>query len=368
MELEVKLLLPTLADNDGVGNDVLGMYRFFRQRGISVCIYSDHCHSAIVKASPVSDLLSESKAERSLLIYHFSIGWEKGISLFSAFRGPKLIKYHNVTPPEFFLDISDDYARVCREGREELAKLARTNADLFLGDSEYNVKELVSKGANSDRVATLPPFHQVDELLSQLPDTSMMETLSDGRRNLLMVGRFAPNKGHLDLVDAFAEYVYSFDSDARLFIVGRRDLKLSKYVHAVEQQVTQFGLGNHVEFLDGVDVPTLKALYMGSNAFVLCSHHEGFCVPLIEAMALGLPIVAYGTTAVSETAAGVGLVWETSDPVLLATSIWEIVSRPEVKRGLVALGQKRYLNDFATDAIERRFVALLRRIGIDVPA
>src|SRR6185312_16592384 len=104
----------------------------------------------------------------------------------------------------------------------------------------------------------------------------------------------------------------------------------------------------------------LKAYYARASVFVCASEHEGFCVPVVEAMALKVPIVAYGTTAVPHTVGDAGLIWDEPDPFLLAQSIDTVVRDAAVRRQLTERGWRRYRNLFANERIERDFLHALR--------
>ena len=85
----------------------------------------------------------------------------------------------------------------------------------------------------------------------------------------------------------------------------------------------------------------LIAYYAASDAFVCLSNHEGFCVPLLEAMYHRLPIVAYTNTAVPETVQGAGLVLPNKEPVRVAAAIDRVVGDPELRSVLAAAAAER---------------------------
>jgi glycosyltransferase involved in cell wall biosynthesis len=84
---------------------------------------------------------------------------------------------------------------------------------------------------------------------------------------------------------------------------------------------------------------------------------------LIEAMALRVPVVALGTTAVPGTVGDAGLVWEENDPYLLAESIHQVTQDETLSAALGYAGWKRYQQQFANAQIEKRFLSLLNGVG-----
>src|SRR5262249_45175604 len=151
------------------------------------------------------------------------IGWDDGLTYVREARCKRVVKYHNVTPPEFFDDLSRDYLHACRVGREELEAVAGAGCDRYLFDSEYNMRELFEVGAEEGRSWVVFPFHRTECLQTAEADVSLLDAFRDGKTNFLSVGRLAPNKGHLLLITAFAIYHHEYNPNSRLLIVGKED-------------------------------------------------------------------------------------------------------------------------------------------------
>jgi len=175
-----------------------------------------------------------------------------------------------------------------------------------------------------------------------------------------MVGRVSPNKGHETLIDAFATYYYNYNNNSRLLIVGKEDERLVNYTGLLHNKVNQLGIQEMVVFTGQVSDNALKAYYLVADIFMMTSEHEGFCVPLVEAMAMKVPIVAYGTSAVPGTVGNSGLVWEEPDPFLIAGSVDCIVRDESVRVALGAMGLRRYQEYFTNDNIRSIFLDTLK--------
>jgi glycosyltransferase involved in cell wall biosynthesis len=354
----------TISPGDAVSNDALEMQRILSAVGHHVGLFS----SQWLKKNPATRDLSEladflAGDPRALLIYHHSTGWSAGVDLLRRTTCRRIVRYHNVTPGRFFAGFSPDMVRVCQLGREQLRDLARADCDLYLSDSLYNQGELIDAGAAVARCAVLPPFHHIDRLQALPADVKVLDLLDDGRTNLLFVGRRAPNKGHRYLLDAFAVYHEHYDRNSRLLLVGRDDRLLAGYTNLLREQASRLGVLESVIFVDGVSDAELKAYYQRASVFVLASEHEGFCVPLVEAMALRLPIVAYGTTAVPHTLGDGGLIWDEPDPFLLAQSIATVVQDERVRQQLTERGRRRYQERFTNQRLERDFLHALKTLA-----
>ncbi|PMB19555.1 hypothetical protein CEN45_18835, partial [Fischerella thermalis CCMEE 5198] len=138
--------------------------------------------------------------------------------------------------------------------------------------------------------------------------------------------------------------------------------RLSIYNNFLHQKVKDLGLQESVIFTGAVSAEALKSYYLVSNIFMTTSEHEGFCVPLVEAMAMKLPIVAYGSTAIPYTVGKAGLVWDKPDPYLLAGSV-DCIARDEfVSASLGEMGWRRYKEIFTNEQIETKFIEVIKSL------
>ncbi|GAA0712901.1 glycosyltransferase [Dokdonella soli] len=360
--MKAAILLPTLAGKDAVGNDALAMARLLRERGIDTRVFCDSAHGVDETTYPAASLADFAGGPQDLVIYHFSVGWPVALDIMKRVRGYRVVRYHNITPPHFFAGTSRIYESACARGRAEIPAVARLGCELYLGDSRYNLDELIEHGARAERGAVLAPFHRVDHLLDAPADLGLLDELGDGARNVLMVGRLAPNKGHIELVDAFAAHVDAYGDPARLLIVGKSDPGLAAYTDAIHARVAQHRLGERVWWLESVSEAQLKAAYLASHAFMTLSRHEGFCVPLIEAMALGVPVVAHGSSAVPETTGAGGVVWDETDPWLYAASLARLRNDTRFRNDLRDAARLRYEREFAPTVLRERFLKILEPV------
>ncbi|MCA1557891.1 MAG: glycosyltransferase family 4 protein, partial [Acidobacteria bacterium] len=170
------------------------------------------------------------------------------------------------------------------------------------------------------------------------------------------------NKGHAALIEAFALYHHQYNQESRLFIVGKEDRRLSSYSAHLRERVRRLSLQDAVVFTGEVTDQELKAYYLLSNLFMIASEHEGFCVPLVEAMAMKLPVVAYGSSAIPQTAGGAGLVWQERDPRLLAESANFLIKDEALLAAMGLMGLRRYEQHFTNEKIEAEFLKALSRL------
>jgi glycosyltransferase involved in cell wall biosynthesis len=355
----IALLTPSITTGDAVSNDVIGMYTVLSKRGYEVQIFADGCSMTEQRVRPASTISRFINSSGGLLIYHYSMGWDTGLEILRELPCKTVIKYHNVTPPEFFIRFSEAHVLMSHGGRKQLKEIARAGCDLYLSASEYNMRELLAEGAHEKNNSVVPPFHHIDRLNSIEPDPGVLRTYQDGATNVLMVGRVAPHKGHAELIEAFANYYYHYNSNSRLLIVGKQDAAFNSYYKLLREMVACLKLQGAVVFTGGVTDEALKAYYMSAHVFLITSQHEGFCVPLVEAMAMKVPIVAYSSSAIPDTAGDAALVWPERNPNLAAESIHTIISNSKVGAGLGKMGWQRYQRLFTNERIEEQLIAAI---------
>ena len=302
---KIAILSPCLVEGDAVSNDVIGMYEVLSKDLFNTKIFANTSTISRLQVNHPSKIRNFLTESSDILIYHYSVGWDYGMELLANINCKKIVKYHNVTPPEFYEGICEEYASGCRAGRQQLKNLVETNCDLYLADSQYSLNELVSisnEETEEIKGSVVFPFHHSDRLQEVEADINVLEKFKhDQKVNILMVGRLAPNKGHLALISAFNVYHKEYNSNSRLLIVGGQDPRLSKYKEILDTSIKDLNLQGSVFYSGRVSDKVLKSYYLVSDLFMITSEHEGFCVPLIESMSMKLPVVAYSSTAIPYT-------------------------------------------------------------------
>jgi glycosyltransferase involved in cell wall biosynthesis len=203
--------------------------------------------------------------------------------------------------------------------------------------SEFNRRELAEAGFARTAVLSIPL--DLDRLREGPVSPSVRRVFGDGRTNVLFVGRIIPNKKVEDLLRVFAVYQRSIDAAARLLLVGDH-WGYEPYLLRLQEMTRAFGL-EEVVFTGQVEASELRAFYSVATVYVSLSEHEGFCVPLLEAMAFGLPVVAFDAGAVAETLAGAGVLLEDKRPEVVAELLHRLVSDQRLRRVVLAAQQRR---------------------------
>lgn len=352
-----------LTTGDAVSNDVMAMQRVLAKHGLEARLYAESGDFAEPKIWPLARINEFLQTPNDVLIYHHSFGWDYGLELLRSRKGKTVIKYHNVTPPEMFAGVSDWHKERCTVGRRHLEYIASANFESYFSDSAYNMRELLALGAAARRSFVVPPFHRIDRLDEVTADHTTLEKYRDGKTNVLSVSRVAPHKNQAGVIEAFAVYYYDYNPASRLFIVGREETAFQKYSERLRELIDFLSLQDAVVFAGEVSEETLKAFYLLSNVFLLASKHEGFSVPLVEAMAMKVPIVTYGAAAVPETVAGAGLVMEDLNADRMAAALAAIAQDEPTNVALGLSGWRRYENNFTNSRIETQFLRALATLN-----
>jgi glycosyltransferase involved in cell wall biosynthesis len=240
-------------------------------------------------------------------------------------------------------------------GRQELATLVG-HADLALGDSTYNREELDALGFAPTGV--MPIALDLERITAAPRRPALEKVLGDGLINFLFVGRIAPNKkieDHIRLAEHYKRYV---DSHYRFIFVGRHDAVPSYYA-TIRALMEKYQMpADRFWFTGPVPNADLAAFYRYASVYISLSEHEGFCVPLLESMAAGVPVLAYGATAVPETMGGAGVVFAPKDLEYAAEWLGRLTYDDRLRADIIR-GQFARLEAFSEARLQAHLDALL---------
>ena len=353
----VHQFVPSFVPRDAIGTHTRALRSLLHDLGIESDLYVRESREAA--RGEVRDYLSYEGArpgQRTWLMYQLSTG-SKVAEYLLARPEPKLVDYHNITPPEFFFPWEAHVGVELDHGRQQIPLLSGCT-DLAFADSAFNEAELIDVGFPKTVVA--PIFVDYDSF-DQGVDARVLDSLLSAKRGAhwLFVGRIAPNKCQHDIVKAFAAYRRLYDSAARLTFVGGSSSHA--YKTAIQRYAVALGIEDGIVFTGNISQQALAAHFRAADVFVCLSEHEGFCVPLLEAMHNRVPVVAYDATAVPETLGDGGLLLTDKSPVNVAAVVDRVVRSTAVREELVAAGQER-LAEFSTERVRERWIDALKSL------
>jgi glycosyltransferase involved in cell wall biosynthesis len=330
----------------------LGIQKVLRSWGLVSEVYAQHVHPKLAGAARSVWEYREVSGFNRMLLFHFSIGSE--VSEFVR-RLPdrKILVYHNITPPDFFRGVNPEVERRCALGLQEL-KLLAPYFDLGLGVSEYNRQELDRAGFA--KTGVLPIFLDFQDYFLT-PDEDLKKELAGETVNILHVGRIAPQKKIEDLIRVFYLFQKRHRPDSRLILVGTASGMLN-YERALKQMAQDLGLGEKIHFAGFATFRQLLTYYRQAQVYLCLSEHEGFCVPLVESMFFGVPVLAYLTGGIPETLGGAGIGLAEKNWEEIAELLARVVSDRPWREQIVA-AQKERLKDLSLEANSARLKDLL---------
>jgi glycosyltransferase involved in cell wall biosynthesis len=293
-----------------------------------------------------------------LTIFHFALP-SPMTEAFARLDGRRVLQYHNVTPAAYFAPYDPALFRLAALGRRELSTLVG-RVDLALGDSEFNRQELAALGFTPTGV--LPIAVDTARVTRAVSRPALEQILDDELVNFLFVGRIAPNKkieDHLRLAEHYKRYV---DAYYRFIFVGRFDV-VPRYYSMIRALMSEYRLlDDRFLFTGPIPDEELAVYYRHAAVYVSLSEHEGFCVPLLEAMAANVPVLAYAAAAVPDTLGGAGVQFAPKDLEYAAELLGILAFDDGVRAGVIA-GQRRRLADFGDDRIERDLAGIVRQLS-----
>jgi glycosyltransferase involved in cell wall biosynthesis len=323
--------VPMLHHADAVGRHTMRLRQVMVARGMPSNIYVELVDPETEAQTRPYRSYAADAAPGDVLVYQFATASDMA-SWLQARPETLVVNYHNVTPPEFYGAWDNGMARHQLRAQLELRALA-PRVGLGLAVSSFNEAEL--RQAGYAPTAVVPPAAMVP---ADVAAAEPRPPRSSGAR-WISVGRLAPNKGIEYAVMALLVTRRHHDETATLTVAGRP--VVASYTSALLRFVDELGLRDAVTFTGPLSDRDLVGVMEASDLFVLTSRHEGFGVPVLEAMTLGLPVVANATGALPEIVGDAGVLVDATDPYATADAVAELVADPARCRALAQAGRER---------------------------
>jgi glycosyltransferase involved in cell wall biosynthesis len=333
----VHQLLASAVPGDAVTDQAFAWRTVLRYWGHKSDIIAEHVHPAL--AGQVLSLRRNCLREGDAVVLHYAV-WTRALELFLEAPSARILYYHNVTPGALLRDHNPVLAEHCDRARAALPEL-RGRCSAVIAVSEFNASELRASGMED--VAVVP-------LLLNLP-ARPRDRIPQPQPVVVSVGRLAPNKRVEDTIRAFALYQRYRSPGAKLVVVGPYH-EFEDYRRALERLGERLGIRG-VRFTGRIPHDARDAWYLRASAYICSSIHEGFCAPVIEALANGVPVVARGAGALPETLGDAGILLDDDDPALYAEALHEVISS-EATRAELARAAERRLEQLAPTRVADR--------------
>ena len=352
--MEVNQFLPSISYGDAVSNDAINIRRILHEKGYKSEIYVKHIHPDVAHCA--YPLQRYKKNRDNVVLYHFSLAGGEVTEYIKALPGKKGLIYHNITPPFFFREFDLNFSDICSKGLNELSDLA-PYFSLGIGDSEYNRLMLEKNGFC--RTTILPIIIDWDTFIRS-GERKVESYLEKTKVHLLFVGRIAPNKKIEDLIRIFYYFHKTINHDSELYIVGNE--QIPKYSQYLKQLTIILGVDDAVFFTGQVSDDELHMYYKNADVYLCMSEHEGFCVPLLEAMHFEIPIIAYNATAIPYTLGNSGILINYKKFQVIAELIEIIVQDKSIRQRIIKKQRER-LDCFNPEILTDQLIAIVEDLS-----
>lgn len=350
--MKIDQILQTLSYGDAIGNHAYAIKDTLIANGYSSDLY----------AKDISERLPENSYHSiddynggDAVIYHASIGG-KVISTYANSKAKHIMIYHNVTPPSFFEEYDPSFAMLCKSGLSNIKKL-KDYTDLVIAVSEFNKQDLLKMGYTCP-IEVVPILIKFEDYAKEPSSKIINQYKDDGYTNILFTGRVAPNKKHEDLIESFYYYKKNINPKSRLILAGGYK-ENDVYAQKLKYYIGLLGVED-VVFTGHIPFDEILAYYKLADVFLCLSEHEGFCVPLVEAMYFDVPIIAYDSCAIKETLGGSGILLEDKSPNEVAKLIYLLMNDNNLRESVIN-SQRERLKFFDNNKIKKQFLDVIER-------
>lgn len=351
MRTRIISMLAVLSKGDAVSNDALAIHKLIKRAGYEAVLCAERAYYTPdgEKIIPADDL--GFIRENDIVLYHLSTGTGLNYRL-GQIRCKKIIRYHNVTPPEFFQNCSTLKIASAMDGLYG-AKYLADKADFCICVSDYNRQDLYRMNYRCPMCVV--PILIAFEDYRTVPNQEILAGMKN-TTDIVFTGRIAPNKRQEDVIQAFYYYQKYYNPDARLHLVGN-PAGMENYYEKLLWYVKKLDVKN-VNFTGHISFADMLAYYAGGNLLLCMSDHEGFCVPLVEAMYFSVPIIAKKAAAVGETLGDAGILLKDPSPAETAAVMNRVLTDPVLRQKIIQ-NEKERLEDFATERVEQQLLEAL---------
>jgi glycosyltransferase involved in cell wall biosynthesis len=351
--MQINQFIPSITPGDAVSNDALAIRSILRKNGYKSIIYAKFIHPRMLPYARPYFLYRGSK--ENILIYHFAVGGLKFSDFILNLPDFKILKYHNITPPEYFENYDAHSYFICQQGLNELSEF-KDHFNLGVGDSPFNCLSLKRVGFN--RTFVLPILIDFSKY-ARYNETLENMLKSSNSKKIIFVGRIAPNKKQEDVIKAFNHYQKKFNPFAMLYLIGKKQIK--PYLKELEELIQKLDLSNNIIFTGKISESELNTYYRNADVFVCMSEHEGFCVPLVESMFFNIPIIAYDSSAIKDTLVNAGILFQEKNFEVIAQNIHKVLEDALFREQIIDK-QKVQLVNFQVYTIEQRLMQIIGEI------
>ena len=347
MTIVINQYTPSITKGDGVSNSLFIIKKLLQEANITSSIYANQIDKTL--QHKVKHISSYQPNKNHILLYHYSI-YDDFCEKIISFSDKKILIYHNITP-HFYFKSHPFLHLVCKKAREQLQQI-KEHFIATIADSNYNKKELDYYGYKN--TTTIPLL--IDSTQERKIDHSILQANAQNY-NIIFVGRVTPNKAQHLLIQTLYFLKQKTDLNLKLHLIGA--ISDQNYLAFIKEQIENLSLSESINLTKKVSHKELNAYYEVADLFLSLSEHEGFCIPLVEAMLSDTPALAYASTAIITTLPKSSLFYQKS-PDKVASTVLKTIYSIE-KRVAILKEQKKHLKRFLYPNIKKDFYQFLSK-------
>lgn len=325
--MRLLIVAPDIFPGDAVGNHCLSMTRAARRAGIEIALYAQRFATGSELVRPINEMFDRVRADDTLFI-SYSI-YDPFLERLLALPCRRVCYFHGVTSPELLREFEPVTADLCARSYEQFLSLRQF--DLLIANSHLTAQSLAPY-MNTDKILVIPPVAADMPIFQHVPAPRADRAGLD----LLVVGRVVPHKQIEDALAILAQ-VRAAGVDVRLRVVG--NAPNPTYSAFLAERTDALAVRERVRFEGKLDEQSLFRCFEDAGALLSVSRHEGFCVPVLEAMYFGLPTFVRSGTAASEV--GEGATVEFDSLTAASAAIYRMYQDCEFRRDLALAGKRR---------------------------
>lgn len=335
MKTRVVQIAAGATPGDAITNEIILLHRHFEKVFSDSLVFAEHIAPGLSIRVRKPDAYRPSVHD--VILFHHSISMQSTDAV-CRLDLPRIMIYHNITPAHFFLPYNAVIAEHLTKARRELGRLSH-HFDFCYGDSEFNRREISAAGHKATGV--LPVVFP--RLFQKQSKPALNVSVQDPERPvILFVGRIVPNKGHADLIKIFV-FIRKILPGAHLILAGSEHAGIPSYREELNRLTQYLGVSDAVTITGYLSEEQLDDLYRSADLLLCASHHEGYCVPVLEAMACGIPVMAFagGESAVEETLDGAGVQFTKMEHAAVAGMAARLILDKDLRRAVISAQEER---------------------------
>jgi glycosyltransferase involved in cell wall biosynthesis len=348
--MRVIQFVDVFSDHDGIGNDIKGFDELFKENKVDTQILTRVNNSKSTKISLLEEF--KSKSDDINILHYGGAGFP--LDFFFGLNGKKILRFHNITPIYRYTNFIDKELLNSLEKNYSLSELElfsmNENLDWIFHDSKYNQKcyHQISKTSISSRESILPILRKYS-----------IKNDSKTNSNLAFVGRWAPNKHIEDILFLF--YFYKkLEPNSKLLLIGKKNRVFQKYTNYIESCISNLNLTDSVQIFETLNDEEVNEKLSSCKFYISMSDHEGFGIPILEAIAKNLLVIAYRSKAIQEIIQG-NLIFKRKNFPVLAELIYSL-NQDNEKYSLLKLEQKKRLDVYLNYPFKEMIFTVINKL------